>query len=116
LEELDYIVFPNNNSIFYHQLKKLIIIFYVDDIHYMKELLDEIKELEKLLAKIFKMSNFGDSKMYLRINIDYNQSQQICHFSQSNYIKRIINKYSYNDFKVRKILIKVDLRIIKFKE
>jgi hypothetical protein len=74
-------VFSNDDSIFYHQLKKLIIIFYIDDIHYMGESLNEIKKLEELLAKIFKMSNFGDSKMYLRIDIDYNQSQQICHFN-----------------------------------
>jgi hypothetical protein len=72
LEKLDYIVFLNNDSIFYHQLKKLIIIFYIDDIHYMRELLDEIKKLKELLAKIFKMSNFGDSKMYFGIDIDYN--------------------------------------------
>jgi hypothetical protein len=39
----------------------------------MGELLDEIKKLEELLIKIFKMSNFGDSKMYLGIDIDYNQ-------------------------------------------
>jgi hypothetical protein len=38
----------------------------------MGELLDEIKELEELLVKIFKMSNLGDLKMYLGINIDYN--------------------------------------------
>jgi hypothetical protein len=81
----------------------------------MGELLNEIKELEKLLVKTFKISNLSDSKMYFRIDIDYNQSQQICHFSQSNYVKRIINKYSYNDLKIRKILMKVDLRIIKFK-
>jgi hypothetical protein len=31
----------------------------------MGELLNEIKELEKLLIKIFKMSNFGDSKILL---------------------------------------------------
>jgi hypothetical protein len=72
LEELDYIVFSNNNSIFYHQLKKLIIILYIDDIYYIGELLDEIKELEELLAKIFKISNFGDSKTYLGIDINYN--------------------------------------------
>jgi hypothetical protein len=73
LEELNYIVFPNNNSIFYYQLKKLIIILYIDDIYYMRELLNEIKKLKELLAKIFKMSNFGDLKMYLRIDINYNQ-------------------------------------------
>jgi hypothetical protein len=72
LEKLDYIVFPNNDSIFYYQLKKLIIIFYIDDIHYIKELLDEIKKLEKLLAKIFKISNLGDSKIYFGIDINYN--------------------------------------------
>jgi hypothetical protein len=38
----------------------------------MGELLDEIKELEELLIKIFKMSNLGDSKVYLGIDIDYN--------------------------------------------
>jgi hypothetical protein len=38
----------------------------------MRELLDEIKELEELLAKIFKISNFGDSKVYFGIDIDYN--------------------------------------------
>ena len=35
----------------------------------MKELLDEIKKLEKLLAKIFKISNLGDSKIFLKIDI-----------------------------------------------
>jgi hypothetical protein len=109
-------VFPNNNFIFYHQSKKLIIILYIDDIHYIGELLDEIKKLEELLAKTFKISNFGDLKVYLGIDINYNQLQQICHFSQSNYVKRIIDKYGYNDLKVRKILMKVDLRIIKFKK
>jgi hypothetical protein len=38
----------------------------------MGELLDEIKKLEKLLAKIFKISNLGDLKMYLRIDINDN--------------------------------------------
>jgi hypothetical protein len=47
----------------------------------MGELLDEIKKLEELLAKIFKISNLGDLKMYLEIDIDYNQSQQICHLN-----------------------------------
>jgi hypothetical protein len=78
--------------------------------------LNEIKKLEELLIKIFKISNLNDSKIYFKIDIDYNQSQQICHFSQSNYVKKIIDKYSYNDLKIRKILIKMDLRIIKSKE
>jgi hypothetical protein len=82
----------------------------------MGESLNEIKKLEKLLTKIFKISNLGDSKVYLKININYNQSQQTCHLSQFNYVKRIIDKYSYNDLKIRKILIKIDLRIIKSKE
>jgi hypothetical protein len=41
----------------------------------MKKSLNEIKELEELLIKIFKISNFSDSKIYLEIDIDYNQSQ-----------------------------------------
>jgi hypothetical protein len=81
LEKLNYVVFSNNDSIFYHQLKKLIIILYIDNIHYIGELLDEIKKLKELLAKIFKISNFGDSKMYFRIDINYNQLQRICYFN-----------------------------------
>jgi hypothetical protein len=38
----------------------------------MEELLNEIKELKELLAKIFKISNLGDSKVYLGIDINYN--------------------------------------------
>jgi hypothetical protein len=38
----------------------------------MGELLDEIKELKELLTKIFKMFNFGDSKVYFGIDINYN--------------------------------------------
>jgi hypothetical protein len=82
----------------------------------MGKLLDEIKKLEELLIKTFKISNFGDSKIYLGINIDYNQSQQTYHLSQFNYIKRIIDKYGYNDLKVRKISMKMDFRIIKSKK
>jgi hypothetical protein len=47
----------------------------------MKELLDEIKKLEKSSIKIFKIYNLGDLKMYFRIDIDYNQSQQICYLN-----------------------------------
>jgi hypothetical protein len=72
LEELNYIIFSNNKLIFYHQLKKLIIIFYIDDIHYIEKLLNEIKELEELLIKIFKISNLDDLKKYFGININYN--------------------------------------------
>jgi hypothetical protein len=42
----------------------------------MGKLLDEIKELEELLIKTFKISNLGDSKVYFGIDINYNQSQQ----------------------------------------
>jgi hypothetical protein len=38
----------------------------------MEKLLDEIKKLKELLIKFFKMSNLGDSKIYLGIDIDYN--------------------------------------------
>jgi hypothetical protein len=38
----------------------------------MGELLNEIKELKESLIKIFKISNLDDSKMYLRIDINYN--------------------------------------------
>jgi hypothetical protein len=38
----------------------------------MGELFDEIKELEELLAKIFKISNLSDSKVYFEIDINYN--------------------------------------------
>jgi hypothetical protein len=38
----------------------------------MEESLNEIKKLEESLIKIFKISNLSDSKMYLRIDIDYN--------------------------------------------
>jgi hypothetical protein len=38
----------------------------------MGELLDEIKKLEKLLVKIFKISNLNDLKIYFRIDINYN--------------------------------------------
>jgi hypothetical protein len=38
----------------------------------MRELLNKIKELEESLVKIFKMSNLGDSKIYLGIDINYN--------------------------------------------
>jgi hypothetical protein len=41
----------------------------------MGELLNKIKELEESLIKIFKIFNLGDSKMYLEIDIDYNQLQ-----------------------------------------
>jgi hypothetical protein len=82
----------------------------------MGELLNEIKKLEKSLVKIFKISNLSDSKIYLKIDINYNQSQQTYHLIQFNYVKKIIDKYSYNDLKVRKTSIKVDLRFIKFKK
>jgi hypothetical protein len=72
--------------------------------------------LKELLIKTFKISNLGDLKIYLKININYNQSQRTYHLNQFNYIKKIIDKYGYNDLKIRKILIKVDLRLIKSKK
>jgi hypothetical protein len=47
----------------------------------MGELLNEIKKLKELLVKIFKIFNLGDSKVYFKIDINYNQAQQIYHFN-----------------------------------
>jgi hypothetical protein len=75
LEELDYIIFPNNNLIFYHQLKKLIITFYIDNIHYMRELLNEIKKylisgIQKcILELILIIINYSESAILINLTI-----------------------------------------------
>src|SRR5258708_36376967 len=75
--------------------KELICSIYVDDFQYFSSNQLRIEELEQLLSENFKIKSYGHISHYLGVNIDYHQSERVCHLSQAKYIRQIVKKYSY---------------------
>ena len=99
---------PTDEACFITPDKELICSIYVDDFQYFSSSQLRIEELEQLLSENFKIKSYGHISHYLRININYHQSERICHLSQTKYIRQIVKKYNYTHTKIYKTPIAVN--------
>jgi hypothetical protein len=83
----------------------------VNDFQYFSSSQSRIEELEQLLSENFKIKSYGHISHYLRIDINYHQSERICHLSQAKYIRQIVKKYGYTHTKIYKIPMAVDANL-----
>jgi Reverse transcriptase (RNA-dependent DNA polymerase) len=67
-----------------------ILIIYVDDITLLGNSLDQIKEVKKLIATSFEISDLGEISYFLGLRVICNQSQCIIDLDQSKYISDIL--------------------------
>ena len=81
--------------------KSMIITVYVDDILIFRDNNKNIKKIQDLLARQFKITDLDKMSHYLDMEIDINDSKtSIC---QTNYLINVLNHFEFNDCKSCKI-------------
>jgi Reverse transcriptase (RNA-dependent DNA polymerase) len=70
-----------------------VLIIYVDDITLLGNSLDQIKEVKKLIATSFKISDLGKISYFLGLRVIRDQSQCIIDLDQSKYISDILAQF-----------------------
>ena len=75
----------------------LIITLYVNDMKLINADKKAINSVIIELNKEFKITNLGNLRYYLRIEIVRDRSKRIIKLSQKTYVHRILNKYDYRE-------------------
>jgi Reverse transcriptase (RNA-dependent DNA polymerase) len=70
-----------------------ILIVYVDDIMLLGNSLNQIEEVEKLIATSFEISDLGEISYFLGLHVIRDQSQRIIDLDQSKYISDILARF-----------------------
>ena len=81
-------------GIFINKETGIILIVYVDDVLLLGKNLDAINKLKKELATILKVSNLGEAKTFLGIEIIRDRKKRSVYLKQTKYIKDILEKYN----------------------
>lgn len=75
------------------------ILVYVDDLLIVCDSETMIRIIKKLLAKEFEMTDVGRVDTFLGMHIEHDRENGIIQLSQSQYMKKVINKFGMNDCK-----------------
>ena len=96
LEKLGFTSLKIDNSVFIHKTKPIILATHVDDILVFSSRLSLVKDLYKDLTKISKLevTNLGEIKEFLGVEIIRNRSKQSLIITQRSFISKILSKYN----------------------
>jgi transposase InsO family protein len=75
----------------------LYIVLYVDDLLLIGSLLAEVKQLKKDLSARFEMTDLGEAQYVLGLQITRNRRARTLSLSQSDYIRRLLERYGMSD-------------------
>ncbi|CAM8972742.1 unnamed protein product [Rhodiola kirilowii] len=81
----------------------IILLLYVDDMLIAGSSSQEVSKLKKQLSKRFAMKDLGEAKQILGMRIERDRKAGKLHLSQTEYIKKILERFSMQDAKPSKI-------------
>ena len=77
----------------------IILLLYVDNMLIAGSSIKEINNLKKQLSKQFAMKGLGAAKQILDIRIIRDKTNGTLKLSQSEYVKKVLNKFNMNEAK-----------------
>lgn len=83
-------------------IKFAILLLYVDDMLIASNDEKKLGEIKLKLNKAFEMSDLGEPKMFLSINIERNREQKILKLSQTAYIDKILERFGFTSSNIQK--------------
>lgn len=89
------------------------LILYVDDMMICSNCDKIIDDIKKELAREFSMKDLGSIRHFMGLNIQYNQDEGEMYIDQSNYIRKILNKFGMSDCKSRATPMETRIEFIK---
>jgi len=82
-----------DHSLFINYDKQVILLLYVDDLVLAAPTMAQINWIRVKLHEEFSMTDLGELKTFLGLEIERNRAQRTLHLSQSKYIERILKKH-----------------------
>lgn len=96
--------------------EKLFIILYVDDMLVIGQKLSEIEMIKRSLMHEFEMTDMGETRCFLGIDIERNIEQRYLRISQRNYLASLLRRFGMEDCKPAATPIEHRLRLNKGSE
>ena len=100
LESMGYYHTEADHSVFINQKRRLIISVYVDDLQIIGPRNSPyIAQLKASLSKRFDMTDLGEAKTYLGIQISRDRIKRTMSITQSEYINKVLKRFNMQDCK-----------------
>ena len=91
--------FSDNNFIFLNRKSEVVIALYVDNLLLFDRNLETIKDVKQCLQTVYKMKNLSETKICLRIQIQWDWKNWTLTIDQQIYIEKILKNFFITDFK-----------------
>ena len=102
LVKLGFIAITADNSIFINRITNVILATHIDDILIFSKNIENIKSLYKDLNKDLEVSDLGEVKYYLGIEIIRNRQDKSIILTQKGFILNLLNKFNKSELKPTK--------------
>lgn len=79
--------------------KFVLLILYVDDMLIAGNDREKLDEIKNKLKEVFKMTDLGEPKVFLGMNIERNRVDGVMNVHQSKYIEQILERFNMKDCK-----------------
>lgn len=115
LEKLDFTTLKIDNSIFIHKNKSILLATHVDDILVFAKTKELVNNLYLDLTKISKLgiTNLGEIKEFLGVEIIRNRSNRSIAITQKSFINKVLNKYNKTLNKEKSIPLPIGIKLNK---
>jgi hypothetical protein len=113
LNKLGFIAISADNSIFVNKNRNIILATHIDDILVFSEKLEYINKLYKDLNQELDVSNLGEIKYYLGIEVFRNRSKKSIILTQKRFILNLLNRFNKLDLKPAKNPLVLGIKLEK---
>ena len=113
LDKLGFIAISADNSIFVNKNRNIILATHIDDILVFSEKLEYINKLYKDLNQELDVSNLGEIKYYLGIEVFRNRSKKSIILTQKGFILNLLNRFNKLDLKPAKNPLVLGIKLEK---
>ena len=107
---------PENPCVYSRTCSDAIIVVYVDDLLIGSKSMNEIIKVKNLLKKKFKMTDLGEAKDILGMNIHRNKSENSITLSQRSYTETLLEKFGMANCKSVSTPLEPNIKLIKVTE
>lgn len=99
LSQFGFITIIADQSVFYNPDTKIIITAHIDDLLVFSDSMNEINILKAKINKKVEISDLGDARFFLGMELSRNRKNKSLFLSQAKYIQELLNKFKMFDEK-----------------
>ena len=97
LKTKGYLQTHSDHCVYVHPKTKVIVAMWVDDLIIAGSNMEKINKLKRELKKAFEMTDMGELKYFLGMQVYRNREEREIHINQSGYTKAMLDKFKLLD-------------------